>query len=65
MDEDSVSRTIERALEVFGNEDKALSWLCSPCRALEGKVPIELAASQSGAESVDRELGRIDHGIIS
>lgn len=60
-----VAELFDRAVDVFGNEEKAFRWLRSPCRALDGKVPVELAFTSTGAAEVERELGRIDYGIIS
>ena len=56
-----------RALEVFGNEDKAHSWMQTALPIFNGSTPEQYALSQS--EEKQREvltvLGQIDYGIYS
>jgi len=54
-----------RAVEVFGNAEKARRWLFSPNRALGGKTPFEFAATEPGARESERLLGRIENGVFS
>ncbi|MCC7530579.1 MAG: DUF2384 domain-containing protein [Candidatus Melainabacteria bacterium] len=60
-----LAELFDRAVDTFADVDKAISWLRSPCRALGGKVPIEIAYLSSGAAEVERELGRIAYGLPS
>ena len=60
-----LARLVVRAEEAFGNADKAHRWLMKPSRALGGAVPFELLDSDAGAVAVERELGRIEHGIVA
>lgn len=58
-----IVRISAQAEEVFGNPDKAHRWLRKPNRVLEGAVPFELLRTGTGAEIVQEELVRIEHGI--
>lgn len=60
-----LARVAWRAQEVFEDLDKAIDWLKSPNRALEGHPPIALLDTEVGAESVLDVLGRIEHGVFS
>jgi putative toxin-antitoxin system antitoxin component (TIGR02293 family) len=55
----------EHAVQVFGDERTARTWLSRPNRALDREVPRKLMKSADGIERVDVILGRIEHGIIS
>ena len=59
-----LSRIHDHAVRVFGSEEKAQRWLRKPCRALDGAIPLELLASETGAHIVDSELHAIDHGMF-
>jgi uncharacterized protein (DUF2384 family) len=56
-----------RALEVFGNQEKAQHWMQTVLPILGGSTPEQYAVSQS--EQKQREvlivLGRIEYGIYS
>ena len=63
---DNVQRIIhisEMADRIFGERVKAQRWLRKPSRALNGVVPLELLASETGARLVEEELYRIEYGI--
>ena len=60
-----LERISTHAIRVFGNRDKAHRWLRKPCRALNGAVPLDLLASETGAYKVDEILTRIDFGMFS
>ncbi len=60
-----VVRVIVRAIEILGNSEKANSWLRRANKALAGKVPISLLASDLGARLVEQVLGRIEYGVYS
>lgn len=52
-----------RATEVFGSADKAIRWLQSPVRALDGKTPLSLLDTEEGIVRVKDVLGRVEHGV--
>jgi putative toxin-antitoxin system antitoxin component (TIGR02293 family) len=56
---------IAHAVAVFGDEQKATHWLCTPLPILENRTPTELLASEEGIELVERTLTRIEHAIPS
>lgn len=60
-----IARIFEHAVRVFASEDKAHRWLRKPCRALDGVMPLDLLASETGAHIVDSELHAIDHGMFA
>lgn len=63
---DNVQRIIhisEMADRIFGERQKAQRWLRKPSRALNGVVPLDLLASETGARLVEEELYRIEYGI--
>lgn len=53
------------AIEVFGNERKALTWLNARRAYLHGKTPMAIINTEEGFQEVMTLLGRIDHGIFS
>lgn len=55
----------ERAVEVFEDPMKANKWLSSPSVALGGRAPLDLMQFDIGIDLVMKELGRIEHGVIS
>ena len=60
-----LARLLVRAEEALGDPLKARRWLSKPSRALGGQRPLSLLDSDTGALSVERILGRIEHGVYS
>jgi len=60
-----IARVAAQAFSVFGEEDKAATWLARPNRALNGEVPIHLLDTDVGARQIEDILGRIEHGVVS
>ena len=58
-------RLLEHATNVFGDIEKARTWLKFPQRGLGGAVPLDYAETEVGAREVDNLLGRIDYGVYS
>jgi putative toxin-antitoxin system antitoxin component (TIGR02293 family) len=54
-----------QAEAIFGNKDKADTWLNQPKTAFGGVTPLELAHTEAGYELVKAELERISHGYAS
>ncbi|HEX3729945.1 MAG TPA: MbcA/ParS/Xre antitoxin family protein [Opitutaceae bacterium] len=52
------------ATDQFRDEEAARRWLQHPLRALSGKTPLEMCATELGAEEAEAILGRIAHGIV-
>jgi putative toxin-antitoxin system antitoxin component (TIGR02293 family) len=60
-----LARIGAHALEVFEEPERATRWLTKPNRALGGATPLSLLDTDIGAEAVDGELGRIEHGVLA
>jgi uncharacterized protein (DUF2384 family) len=58
-----VDKVRAHALDTFGDEWKATHWFNRPSQLFGGKTPAEVL--ETDPESVDVELGRIDHGIFA
>ncbi len=59
-----LARIAVQADRAFGNPDKASRWLRRDNRALGGKAPIDLLATETGARIVEELLGQIEHGMF-
>lgn len=68
LESDRVQR-LERiwanGVRVFANPEKFARWLRKESRAMDLVRPIDLLRSETGAQLVLEELGRIDHGILT
>jgi putative toxin-antitoxin system antitoxin component (TIGR02293 family) len=63
VDSNLVVDVTARAMEVFGNREKALRWLKTPVRSLADRTPLSLLNSSKGAMQVRDTLGRVEHGV--
>jgi len=48
---------------VFGNKEKADSWLTQPKTAFGGSTPLQLTHTEAGYELVKAELERLSRGF--
>jgi putative toxin-antitoxin system antitoxin component (TIGR02293 family) len=53
------------AVEMLGDEEKAVEWLRTPNRALGGDRPLDQIDTDLGARAVEDILGRIAYGVYS
>ena len=60
-----LARVFAHAVEVFGAVSRAASWMSEPNRALAGRKPLDLLATDLGTLEVDEVLGRLEHGIFA
>lgn len=60
-----VARLFTQAVLVFGDRERALSWLHAPVAALRGRRPWEFMDTDIGAEQLEELLGRIAYGVHS
>lgn len=60
-----IQSLLARAVEVLQDKDEALHWLNTPKKALGGKVPLDLAETQVGADEVKDLLSKIEHGVFT
>ncbi|MBV8754162.1 MAG: DUF2384 domain-containing protein [Hyphomicrobiales bacterium] len=53
------------AEDVFGDADKANRWLRQPLGILDGRSPLEVARTDSGARLIEQILAKIDWGAAA
>jgi putative toxin-antitoxin system antitoxin component (TIGR02293 family) len=59
-----VARIFAVANETFQNRDKAAAWMRRPNRVLDGRTPVDLLDTDSGARMVEQTLERVAHGVF-
>lgn len=60
-----LARVYATAVEMIGNQGKAVEWLRTPNRALAGERPLDQLDTDLGAREVEDVLGRIAYGVYS
>jgi len=60
-----VARISALAETVFGDPAQALRWLRKPKQRFEGRTPLELLATETGARLVEEMLYQIDEGMFA
>ncbi|MCZ2079941.1 MAG: DUF2384 domain-containing protein [Bryobacterales bacterium] len=60
-----MARVYANAVEMIGDQEKAIEWLGTPNRALGGERPLDHLDTDVGAQMVDDILGRIAYGVYS
>jgi putative toxin-antitoxin system antitoxin component (TIGR02293 family) len=60
-----LARVYAIAVEMIGEEEKAVQWLSTPNRALGGERPLDQLDTDVGARQVEDILGRIAYGVYS
>jgi len=60
-----LARVYAHAVEMIGDEAKAVRWLHTPNRALGGERPLDQLDTDPGARLVEDILGRIAYGVYS
>jgi putative toxin-antitoxin system antitoxin component (TIGR02293 family) len=60
-----LARVYAGAVQMIGDEEKAIQWLSTPNRALGGKRPLDQLDTDTGARVVEDVLGRIAYGVYS
>lgn len=58
-------RLAAQATDVLGSREKALRWLETPNRALEGASPLSLLDTDIGTQAAEEVLARIEFGVFS
>jgi putative toxin-antitoxin system antitoxin component (TIGR02293 family) len=59
------ARVFALAVEMIGEEERAVIWLRTPNRALGGERPLDQLDTDLGAREVEDVLGRIAYGVYS
>jgi putative toxin-antitoxin system antitoxin component (TIGR02293 family) len=60
-----MARIYANAIEMIGDERKAVEWLSTPNRALGGEKPLDQLDTDMGTRMVEDILGRIAYGVYS
>ena len=60
-----LARVYANAVEMIGDEEKAVRWLQTPNRALGGERPLDQLDTDVSAREVEDVLGRIAYGVYS
>lgn len=60
-----MARVYASAVEMIGDEEKAIAWLNTPNRALGGEKPLDQLDTDMGTRTVEDILGRIAYGVYS
>jgi putative toxin-antitoxin system antitoxin component (TIGR02293 family) len=60
-----MARVYANAVELIGDEEKAVAWLNTANRAIGGERPIDLLDTDLGSRTVEDILGRIAYGVYS
>lgn len=60
-----IGAAFQKALEVFGNAEKARKWFISPKGVLDGQAPMEYCSTELGAQEVGDLLVRVQYGVYS
>jgi putative toxin-antitoxin system antitoxin component (TIGR02293 family) len=60
-----LARVGAHAVQVFGTDEKAATWLHRPNRALNNRTPLDLLQTDLGRKQVEDVLSRIEHGVMS
>ena len=60
-----MARVYAHAVEMIGDEEKAIEWLSTPNRALGGERPLDQLDTDTGARMVEDVAGRIAYGVYS
>ena len=60
-----LARVAVRAAEALGSTGKGHRWLAGANRALDGRRPLDMLATEDGAGQVTDVLARIEHGVMA
>ncbi len=57
-------RVYDHTLRVFGTAEKTLYFLRQPKQSFDGRTPLDLVCTESGAELVEGMLWQIEDGVF-
>lgn len=58
-------RVFDHGVRVFGDPDRARSWLTKPKRRFHDRTPVEMLRTDTGARLVEEMLIQIDEGMFA
>ena len=59
-----LARVAAHAVQVFGSEEKAATWLHRANRSLNDRAPLDLLCTELGTKQVDEVLSRMEYGVV-
>ncbi len=59
------ARALAHAESIFGTQEKALKWMRRPAERFEGRAPMEMLVTETGARLVEEMLIQIDEGMFA
>ncbi len=63
VDLEGIVAVTGRAIEVFGDREKATRWLQMPLPSLSNRTPLSMLKTADGIEQIEDVLGRIEQGV--
>ena len=60
-----VAKMYELAVRVYGNREDGREWLTRPKNRFEGKTPLAMLRTETGADAVQEFLYQIDEGVFA
>ena len=61
----NVAQVFTKARDVLGSQEEAERWMLTPALGLDSQRPLDLLATQTGADLVNTFLERIDNGVYA
>jgi putative toxin-antitoxin system antitoxin component (TIGR02293 family) len=58
-------RIFDHAVRVFGDTDRARTWLQQPKRRFDNRTPLAMLRTDVGARLVEEVLGQIEYGMFA
>lgn len=62
---DSFIQVLDLAAHIFGNRAKAMAWLRAPKHRFDGRTPLEMMRTGTGARAIEELLIASQHGIMA
>lgn len=59
------ARVLSLAERVFGDREKALSWMRKPKKRFQGESPMQMLETEAGARLVEQMLVQVDEGMFA
>jgi len=59
-----LARLFQIALNLFGDADMVRRWFSSPKEIFGGLAPLAYANTEPGAQEVEKQLRRLEHGVF-
>ncbi len=60
-----LARIFDQAVIVFGDTERARSWLTQPKKRFDDRTPLSMLRTEIGGRMVEEMLGQIDEGMFA